>query len=359
MSIYWYWLANLSGIGPVTTNKLLQYFSTPKEVYEAKEQELKKILSPLQINTLVKNKNLDKLQKEWSDLKDKGIRFIHRDSKEYPERFRVLLNAPVGFYLKGKMPLESRMNIAVVGARNASAYGIEMALYFARGLAKAGVNIISGLAYGIDKQAHLGAIEVGGYTMGILGCGINICYPKENYALFEKMQYAGGILSEFPLNENPKANHFPMRNRLISGLSDGVLVVEAKEKSGSLITVDFALEQGKEVFVIPGRLKEANSVGCNRLIQEGAMLVMEPEDILSEYGISNFFINNEAKNTENNLAQKEKMVYSVLGLEAKFIDEIIENTRLTVQETLSALFSLEIKGYVKQVVKNYYIKSME
>lgn len=359
MNIYWYWMANLSGIGPVTANKLLLYFSSPKGVYDAKEQELKEILTPAQINSLVRSKNLNKLQKEFDYLAEKGIRFIHRDSKEYPKRFRVLLDAPVGFYLKGKMPLESAVNIAVVGARNASAYGIEMALYFSRGLAKAGVNIISGLAYGIDKQAHLGAIGAGGYTMGVLGCGINICYPKENYHLFEKMQRSGGILSEFPLNENPKANHFPMRNRLISGLSDGVLVIEAKEKSGSLITVDFALEQGKEVFVVPGRLKEVNSVGCNRLIQEGARLVIEPKDILDEYGILDIYINNETKNTENNLAQKEKMVYSVLGLEAKFIDEIIENTRLTVQETLSALFSLEIKGYVKQVVKNYYIKSIE
>lgn len=150
-----------------------------------------------------------------------------------------------------------------------------------------------------------------------------------------------------------------MRNRLISALSDGVLVVEAREKSGSLITVEFALEQGKDVFAVPGRLRDTNSAGCNRLIQEGAKLVMEPEDVLEEYGISDSFTHNELKNVENNLALKEKMVYSVLSLEAKFVDEIVESTSLSVQETLSALFALELKGYVKQVVKNYYIKSVE
>ena len=193
MSIYWYWLANLPGIGAVTVDKLLQCFSSPKQIYEAKEQELKKILNPAQVTTLLERKDLDKIQKEWLGLEEKGIRFIHRDSEEYPERFRVFPDAPVGFYLKGKMPLERTVSIAIVGARNASAYGMEMALYFAKGLAKAGVNIISGLAYGIDKQAHIGALEVGGYTMGVLGCGINICYPKENYALFERMQHSGGI----------------------------------------------------------------------------------------------------------------------------------------------------------------------
>ena len=141
----------------------------------------------------MENKDLEKWQKEWMGLSKKGIRFIHRESEEYPERFRVLLDSPVGFYLKGQMPLQSQRNIAIVGARNASTYGIEIAQYFSRGLAKAGMNIISGLAYGIDKQAHIGAMEVGGYTLGILGCGINICYPKENYTLFDKMQHFGGM----------------------------------------------------------------------------------------------------------------------------------------------------------------------
>lgn len=359
MNIYWLWLAKLPGIGPITANKLIEYFSTPKDIYDAKEQELTKILKPAQIKSVMMERNLDKIEKEWNRLVEKKIRFIHRGSIEYPKRFKALVDAPVGFYLKGSMPVESKRSIAIVGARNASAYGMEMALYFSKSLAKAGVNIISGLAYGIDKQAHLGALESGGYTMGVLGCGINICYPREHYTLFEKMQSAGGVLSEFPLDENPKAGNFPMRNRLISALSDGVLVVEAREKSGSLITVEFALEQGKDVFAVPGRLRDTNSAGCNRLIQEGAKLVMEPEDVLEEYGISDSFTHNELKNVENNLALKEKMVYSVLSLEAKFVDEIVESTSLSVQETLSALFALELKGYVKQVVKNYYIKSVE
>lgn len=359
MSIYWYWMANLPGIGPAAADKLLSCFSSPEEVYHAKEQDLRKIIGAKQTESVLVHKNLDKMQREWESLKEKGIRFIHRGKKEYPMRLRQLPDAPVGFYLKGTLPEESAVNIAIVGARNATAYGMEMALSFSKALAVEGINIISGLAYGIDKYAHIGALEVGGYTMGILGCGINICYPKENYSLYEKMKYRGGILSEFPLNESPFAYNFPRRNRLISACSDGVLVVEAKEKSGSLITVEFALEQGKDVFAIPGRLKEANSIGCNRLIQEGAKLVMEPKDILEEYGITSSFSKILTKNKEDKLEQKEKIVYSVLSLEAKFIDEIIEKTRLNVQDTLSALFSLELKGYVKQVVKNYYIKSME
>lgn len=215
------------------------------------------------------------------------IVYYDRGSKGYPKRLMPYKDMPERIYVKGELPSDEKPTVAIVGARMCSAYGRSQALRFSRILAEHGVQIISGLAYGIDALAHRGAINGGGTTFAVLGCGADICYPKENYPLLlDLLEQGGGILTEFAKGDPPLAWHFPLRNRVISALADVVLIIEAKEKSGSLITADYALEQGKTIFALPGRIDDKLSIGCNRLIAQGASIATSPEDVLEELGIT-------------------------------------------------------------------------
>lgn len=198
----------------------------------------------------------------------------------YPEKLRCLTKIPKRLYVRGELPDASKPAVAVIGARKCSSYGQEMAGYFARELAGAGIQIISGMAAGVDGIAQSAAIKAGGKSYAVLGCGTDICYPKTNQGLYEKLLYNGGIISEYPAGTAPQAFHFPIRNRIISALSDAILVIEAKQKSGTLITVDFALEQGKDVYALPGRLTDELSGGCNQLLFQGAGLALEPKQLI-------------------------------------------------------------------------------
>lgn len=214
-------------------------------------------------------------------------RYIRHTDGEFPKKLRQIRNSPEGIYVRGALPVEERPTVAIIGARRCSTYGKEMAEWFAGELAAAGVQVVSGMAAGVDGIAQREALRAGGRSFGVLGCGTDICYPAENRDLYESLPKCGGILSEYAPGTPPDAFHFPMRNRIISGLSDALLVVEAKERSGTLITVDFALEQGKEVFVLPGRISDSLSAGCNRLLRQGAGIALSPKDILEELSRQN------------------------------------------------------------------------
>ena len=229
---------------------------------------------------------LDRRKRELEELEKEGIRLIAFLDENYPKRLLKIHDYPVGLFVRGELPDEERPAAAVIGARNCTNYGKQEAEYMAAELAKAGVQIISGLAYGIDSAGHRGALKAGGKTFGVLGCGIKICYPRENYGLYERMCRQGGVLSEWMPWEQPQQKNFPIRNRIISGLADLVLVVEAKEKSGSLITAACALEQGKMVYAIPGAVNDALSRGCHKLIYDGAGIAYSPEILLDEWGLS-------------------------------------------------------------------------
>lgn len=215
---------------------------------------------------------------------------ISRTDGAYPQRMRALRGMPGVLYYCGRLPEENKASVAVVGARTCSAYGREMAQWFAGELAAAGVQIISGMARGVDGIAQKAALERGGKSFAVLGCGTDVCYPKENKELYERLLAEGGIVSEYPAGTPPLACHFPTRNRIISALSDLVLVIEAREKSGTLITVDFALEQGRDVYVLPGRISDPLSSGCNRLMRQGAGVALEPSDILEALSASGVYI---------------------------------------------------------------------
>lgn len=220
------------------------------------------------------------------------------------------------------------------------------------------MQIISGLALGIDGAAHRGALRAGADTYGVLGCGVNICYPSAHYKLYGQMLTQGGIISEFPLDTGPLKMNFPMRNRIISGLSDAILVVEAKEKSGSLITAELGLDQGKEIFAVPGRITDHLSGGCNRLIQQGAHMAISPNDILEYLGVKcgKRLIIHE-KNV-NALAKPEKMVYACLDFKAKHLEKISDQCGMSISECMGILLELELQGYVFRTANHYYGKKI-
>lgn len=355
---YWLWLTTIPGIGRKTLQLLLKDYQTPVQIYNLPQKEYSKILKSSQIESLLYSRNPDRIHHEIEKLRNRKITFVYPGHPEYPVNLTGIDDAPVSLYIKGDIVSLKQKSIAIVGAREASSYGREMARLFARELARAGVNVISGLARGIDSCAHQGALAGGGKTYGILGCGVNVCYPPEHIELFSAMVKNGGVISEYPPETMPKKGLFPQRNRIISGLSDGILIIEARGRSGALITVDQGLEQGKEIYVLPGRATDAISEGCNNLIKMGARLVTKPSEILQDSGVlcdnsCDFLMNNNKV-----LDGKEKLVYSGLSLEPKYIDLIIKETNLPVQEVLSILFGLELKQYIKQIVKNYYIISI-
>lgn len=293
-------------------------------------------------------------RRNMTDGEKMRIQYIRQKESGYPEKLRVLNRMPKGLYVLGRLPDGNRPAVAVVGARRSDSYGNETARTFARELAAEGVQIISGMAWGIDGMAHEGALEAGGDTFAVLGCGVDVCYPAGHKRLYERILEKGGVLSEQPPGMPPMAAHFPARNRIISGLSDLVLVVEAREKSGSLITADFALDQGKDVFAVPGRVSDGLSRGCLNLIRQGAGVADSPRTILEALGIS------PGKNREPEkilLAKEENIVYSWIRLQPVSLDELVKKTGLPVQKVLQILVELELKGCIREIQKNDYIRT--
>ena len=371
--VYWFWISRMEEIGVKTIEKLLNDFISIKAVFRSSEDELGRLdyLTKEMRERILSERSTDKLQEDLDKLEQRGIHFVCYQEKEFPEKLFHIYEAPYYLYYRGELPCRLTPSIAIIGARNCSTYGSEVARSFAKELAKNGIQVISGLARGVDGQAHWGALEAEGKTFGVVGNGLDICYPKENYALFERLKTSGGILSEYPLTSRALAFHFPMRNRLIAGLSDGIFVVEAREKSGTLITVDRGLEQGKDIYALPGKICDNLSIGCNRLIQNGAKLVMEPFDIIEElrnhYG--NYFdrwkrnqeMDQAMKQEELELetrTRKEREILDSLSLNPKHVEMIAIDTKLSISEVLGELTLLEIGGKVSQVMAQCYIKRL-
>lgn len=278
---YAYWLGNIHGVGRSMAKRLLEVFETPFEVYKAGEKALLQVVNKPLAETITEAQKQD-VQAAYEVLLNKQIRFVPFYHTTYPLRLREIPDAPYALYAKGQLPEDKKRSVAIVGARNCSAYGRYVAETFAKELARQGVQIISGLAAGVDGLAQSAAIEAGGQTYGVLGCGVDICYPAYHKVLYDKVIESGGMISTYPPGMQPQSSLFPPRNRIISGLSDAVLVVEARKKSGTLITVDMALEQGREVYVVPGRITDRLSDGCNNLLRQGAGAALSPEQFMQE-----------------------------------------------------------------------------
>ena len=355
-----YCLCHVPGFGGVTIRGLKDTFGTYLSAWRVKPQELQKsgVLTERRAEVFQESRKHESAwRKEFADLAQKNIRVIAECDPDYPTRFLPYKDRPAALFVKGSLPENEVPSVAIVGARACTEYGKEAAGFYAGELANAGVNIISGMAAGVDGYAHRGAIERGKPTYAVLGCGVNVCYPRENYKIFHAMEENGGILSEFVPGTRPVAMNFPMRNRIISALADAVIIIEAREKSGSLITADFALEQGKEVFALPGRANDPLSGGCNRLIQGGANMLLSPSDVLEFLGMKYERKLTIHKFSQNRLAKNENLVYASVDSRPRYLEEIAALCGLSVTECMEAILKLELAGLVFGTGNQYYKKA--
>lgn len=353
---YAYWLDN-TGLSNGKKRLLLNYFQTAEEVYRGTETEYQKIseLKEEEIRRLTDTKCNWNIEEEYEKLSESGVRVIFEHAKDYPEKLKNIYHPPFALYYIGKLPKE-RLTVAIVGARRCSEYGYYMARKLGEALGHSRIPVISGLAEGIDAAGQMGTLKGGGETYAVLGCGVDICYPKQNVKLYETIKKQGGIISELPPQTTPKPYHFPARNRIISGLADVIVIAEAKKKSGSLITAEHALEQGKDIYVFPGRTTDALSYGCNALIQQGAGIILSVEEFLkqlSENTAQNIEI---GKNQKQCLAKEESLVYSCLSIQPKSLEKIAEETGIEISAVAGILLSLLAKGMVFESFRSYYIE---
>lgn len=284
MLVHWIWLAHRPGFGPRTKAQLLEHFRDPEAVYYADEEALGQLGLSSDVRAALLDKNLDSSEKILEDCQKKRLNILTLQDAAYPSRLKNIPDPPLVLYYKGQLPdFDGVPVIGVVGTRKASAYGLTVAKRMGYQIGKCGGLVVSGMAYGIDGLAMSGALTAGAKTVGVLGCGADIVYPQSNRSLFRDVERYGCILSEFAPGQNAAKWTFPMRNRIISGLSCGVLVVEAPEKSGALITARLALEQGRDVFAVPGNIDMPTCAGSNELLRDGAIMVSSGWDVLSEY----------------------------------------------------------------------------
>ncbi len=363
--MYEYWLAQVSGISGKRKKEMRTRFGDARHLYDAARQSeggpFKKFLKEEEQNILIQSARTWDMAGEMEMLTEKGIRFLPWFDPDFPARLTQIPSPPYALYLRGELPDPTRPAVAMVGARSCTPYGEQMALTYGEALAKAGVVVVSGMALGIDGAAHRGALRAGGFTCAVLGSGVDVCYPRAHQGLYAELAEKGGLLSEFPPGAKPLAAHFPARNRLISGLSDVVLVMEARVKSGSLITADLALEQGRDVYALPGPVTSPLSQGCHRLIRQGAGILVSPQDLLSELsaaGIGPLDRGKRAGNkNEKTLESHQNIVYSFLGLFPKSIQELVAETHLSPSEVMNELVSLELMGKVREISKNHYSRT--
>ena len=361
--LFWLWLCNIEEMCNGSIRKLFTIIDSPKNLYELPQQEVKDLCNELCLkeglyNNIIYSRNFEKISKLKNNLDKKGIRFLSIEHKEFPKRLKNISDCPYGIYIKGQKPDFERPSVAVVGARNCTNYGIQISYKIGFELAANGINVISGMARGIDSQSHWGAIDACGITYAVMGCGVDVCYPKDNIGLYENIQKYGGIISEYPCNSKPLGWRFPLRNRIISGMADKIVIVEAKEKSGSLITVDYALEQGKDVYAVPGRIEEELSKGSNRLIKEGAGLIYSVESLIQDL---DFEVDRNSKILKNKNIILEKdleTLYNCLDLFPKHVEQLISETGKNSVEILRDLIKLEMMGLITEPSKNYYSKKI-
>lgn len=377
-NIYWAALHSISGIGSKTLCQLANHFqdTTGERIWHASSDELERSKC-LRTNALTEflkcRQNFSLAQLEHNLLKYK-VRICTQLDNIYPSSLKEIFDPPFLLYYQGSLEfLQNKPNycIAIVGSRIPTAYGMQIAQAMAHQLANANFTIISGAAKGIDTKAHIGALKARKRTIAVLGCGLDIAYPAENRELLNAISQDGAVISEYPLTTPPVAGHFPARNRIINGLSKGILVVEATKKSGSLITAELALSEGRDVFAIPGNIYSIKSQGCHKLIQQGAKLVMSVQDIIEEY--QDNIINQQDKMQNNDtietiekkqvkscsMNKEEQLIYECLSMEeAKSVDEIIYQLRIDVSNIAFILLQMKLKGLIKETSPNFYIRAI-
>ena len=355
--LYWIWLTQIKGLGPIKIQNLLGYFKNAQGIWNASQEELNNtpgIGSVLSTEIIETKKNFAP-RKEREELKKFSVELVTLEDKCYPKLLKEIYAPPPVLYYRGSLAAVNKPCIAVVGTRSCTQYGKRIAYSLSQELAKEGFVVVSGLARGIDTRAHQGALQRG-MTYAILGSGFKHLYPPENSQLADGIVGQGAVITPYHLRVEPSKSNFPARNRIISGLSLGTIVIEAPNKSGALITANFSLRQGREVFAVPGDINHRQSQGTNKLIQAGAKLVQDIEDIKEELVLDDFSLhrlnkkaNTEQQSNEINLNQKQKVVYNLLNNEEQQFEKILSNVKMKAKELNSILSQLEIMGLIKQV----------
>lgn len=349
--VYWFWLCEIDKLSPLKISKLLDKYEDAQAIYEASYEELivANILDAKIIENIVLNKDLTKAEKEIELLKRKNISYITPSDSSYPFNLKNIYNAPLILYKKGEYTFaDEDIFVAIIGSRKATQYGIRTAEKISYELAKRGIVIVSGMAYGIDAAAHRGALDAGGKTVAVMGCGIDSIYPKSNEALYREILKSGCVISEYGPGIEAAPYMFPARNRIISGLSEGCVIVEAAEKSGALITAKLALEQNREVFAVPGNITSPQSSGANELIKNSAAkLVTSYEDILVEIVPSyNKSISEKPSQSKElpSMDEEETALYKIILKGVNTIDEIAISSNMTTSAVSAVLTMMEING---------------
>lgn len=347
-------------LGPVRIKTLRSFFSSWKEAWHASFSELQQVDGWFNyVEKFTADRKKIDVVKEWEKLCQAKIEVLEEGDSRYPLNLSEIHCPPPLLYTKGSSDFSNNA-VALVGSRKCTHYGREIAINLAGELAMLGITVVSGMALGIDSCAHKGALEGGGFTVAVLGCGLDTCYPPRNYSLMEEIIAKGAVVSEFPLGVTPIPANFPRRNRIISGMTLGTVVIEAMEKSGALITANFALEQGREVFAIPGNINSPFSKGCNRLIRQGAVLVEKIDDILVELGIllsSGLSISakpNDTKRTD--LPVPEKKLLEEIPYQPIHADELLRLCTHSPAELNSLLLNLELKGLIRQSAGKFFCR---
>jgi DNA processing protein len=358
MKKYAYWLANLPGMTPHRSLLLRQNGVTAEQLYGMEEKNLRALVGIGQkmVDEILLGRYTWDLDGEWTRFCESGIGFVSIEEEEYPKRLATIAGPPYALYYLGDLPQEDHRAVGIVGSRVRSAYGSQIAEQLAAALAKAGIDVISGLARGIDADGHRGALMAGGKSYAILGCGVDLCYPRANRYLYDKMLAQGGVLSEYPPGTPPRPAYFPQRNRIIAGLSEAVVVIEARKKSGSLITADYAMEQGREVYALPGRITDELSCGCNNLIAQGAGILTSVEDFLRDLALEADSGCVQMDFIKNFLEKDEMLVYTLLDFYPMGLGTMVEKSSFSLTELLDILERLERKGFARQTVPNYYVR---
>ncbi len=357
----WIALSQVKGLGGVSFKKLAAHFVDPTRVFSASAEELQQVpgLDKSVIEGLVNFSGWEQIETEIRRIRQAEVTIVPFTDVRYPARLRMIADPPPFLYVKGEIRAEDDKAVAVVGSRSASDYGRKVTRDLSRGLAALGFTVVSGLARGIDGTAHETALGCGGRTIAVLGSGVDRAYPPEHAALYRRISQNGAVVSELPVGTRPMAFNFPPRNRLISGLSLGVVVVEATEKSGSLITAALAVEQGREVFAVPGEVGSSRSRGAHRLIRQGAKLVETVEDIVEEIAPQLLTRAGEQakdgrRGLPQNASEEVKKIFHLLQERSLQIDEVIESSGFSPSKVSEVLLDLELQGYLRQLPGKRY-----
>jgi DNA processing protein len=357
--LYWIGLNSVPGVGRITFRKLVTLFGSPERALAASHEELKNIerLPDKAREEIASSSWRKHAEQEIIKATAAGVHIITSDDPRYPENLKKTPDPPLYVYVKGALHPEDANALAIVGTRKPTHYGKTVTQRLASELASAGFTIVSGMARGIDTQAHKGALAAKGRTIAVLGCGIDVAYPPENKGLVEEIAANGAVITENPFGTRPEAGYFPARNRIISGLSRGTVIIEAAEDSGSLITAKDTIEQGRKLFAVPGNIGSITSRGPNSLIKDGAILVESGNDILKGLGVHPEGVRQkQALRPLPSLTREEEIVFQCITKEPKHIDIIMKECRSTAGKLSGVLINLELKGLAKQLSGKYFVR---